>query len=140
MSSVLNSTAEKIRICAKSKRWWNADIKERRNAVGREKQRRRNLEETARAKAELQKLIRRSKSQMSTDYLQNLKGAEVWRAARYGNPRASMTVEALTDGEGKQANPATEKEEMLRRESFPPNDDDQSYELPPAQSAHTRIT
>jgi len=37
MSSVLNSTAKKIRICAKSKRWWNADIKERRKAVAREK-------------------------------------------------------------------------------------------------------
>jgi hypothetical protein len=49
-------------------------------------------------------------------------------------------VEALTDREGKQANTSLEKEEMLRRESFPPNDDDQYYELPPAGSAHTRIT
>jgi len=49
-------------------------------------------------------------------------------------------VEALTDREGKQANTATEKEEMLRRESFPPNDNDQYYELPPAGSAHTRVT
>jgi len=29
---------------------------------------------------------------------------------------------------------------MLRRESFPLHDKDQSYELPPAGSAHTRIT
>jgi hypothetical protein len=29
---------------------------------------------------------------------------------------------------------------MLRRESFPPNDNDQYYELPPAGSAHTRVT
>jgi hypothetical protein len=39
-------------------------------------------------------------------------------------------VEALTDREGRQANTATEKEEMLRHESFPPNDNDQYYELP----------
>jgi hypothetical protein len=51
-----------------------------------------------------------------------------------------MTVEALTDREGTQANTATEKEEMLRRESFPPNDNDQYYALPPAASAHTRVT
>jgi len=37
MSSILNATAKEIRICAKSKRWWNPDIKERRQAVGREK-------------------------------------------------------------------------------------------------------
>jgi hypothetical protein len=51
-----------------------------------------------------------------------------------------MTVEALTDREGKQANTSLEKEEMLRHESFPPNDGDQYYELPPAGSAHTRVT
>jgi hypothetical protein len=33
-----------------------------------------------------------------------------------------------------------EKEEMLRHESFPPNDGDQYYELPRAGSAHTRVT
>jgi hypothetical protein len=37
MSSVLNSTANMISICAKSKRWWNAEIEERSKAVGREK-------------------------------------------------------------------------------------------------------
>ena len=72
--------------------------------------------------------------------MQNVIGAEVWRAARYANPRAGMTVEALTDRQGKLANTATEKEEMLRRKSFRPNDNDQYYELPPAWSAHNRIT
>jgi len=38
---------------------------------------------------------------MWSDYLQNLRRAEVWSAARYANPRAGMTVEALTDREGK---------------------------------------
>jgi hypothetical protein len=33
-----------------------------------------------------------------------------------------------------------EKEEMLRHESFPPNDGDQNYKLPPAGRAHTRVT
>jgi len=125
MSSVLDATANKIRICARSKRWWNADIKERRRTVGRERRRRRHSEEAARAKAELQKLIRHSKSRMWGEYLQNLRGAEVWRVARYPNPRAGTTVEALTDRDGKQANTSLEKEEMLRHESFPPNGGDQ---------------
>ena len=51
-----------------------------------------------------------------------------------------MTVEALTDREGKQANTSLEKEEMLRHKSFPPNDGDQFSELPPAGSAHTCVT
>jgi ribosomal protein L10 len=41
MSNVIDATAKKITICAQSKRWWNADIRERRKAVGREKRRRR---------------------------------------------------------------------------------------------------
>jgi hypothetical protein len=53
MGKVLDGTAKKIRIRAKSKRWWNANIRARRKAVGREKRRRRNLEEAAKAKAEL---------------------------------------------------------------------------------------
>jgi hypothetical protein len=51
-----------------------------------------------------------------------------------------MTVVALTDREGKQANTALEKEEMLTHESFPPNAVDQYYVLPPAGSAHTCFT
>jgi len=140
MGNVLDTTAKKIRICAKSTRWWNADIRERWKAVGREKRRRRNSQEAAKAKAELQKSIRQSKRKMWSEYLQNLRGAEVWRAVRYANPRAGMTMEALTDREGKEANTSQEKEEMLRRESFPPNDDDQYYELLPAGSPPTHIT
>jgi len=140
MGNVLDATAKKIRICARSRRWWNADIKKRRQAVGREKRMRQNSEEATRAKAELQKSIRQSKRKMWSEYLHNLREAEVWRAARYANPRAGTTVEALTDREGKQANTSLETEEMLRRKSCPPNDDDQYYELPPAGSAHTRVS
>lgn len=49
-------------------------------------------------------------------------------------------MEALMDREGKQANTTIEKEEMLRQESFPLNDDNQYYELPPASSAYTEVT
>jgi hypothetical protein len=63
----------------------------------------------------------------------------VWRAAADANPGAGMTVEALTDRDGKQANTSLEKEEMLRCESYPPNDGDQYYELPPADR-HTRAS
>jgi len=51
-----------------------------------------------------------------------------------------MILDTQTDKECKQANPATEKDEILRRNAFPPNNNDQYYELPPAVSAHTRFT
>jgi hypothetical protein len=51
-----------------------------------------------------------------------------------------MTVEALTDRDGKQANTSLKKEEMVRHESFPPNDGDLYYELPPVGSSHTHVT
>jgi len=140
MSCVLDATGKKIRICARSKRWWNAAIKERRRTVGRERRSRQHSEKAARAKAELQNSIWQSKRRMWGYYLQNLRVAEVWRAARYANPPAGMTVEALTDRDDKQANTSLEKEEMLRHKSFPPIDGDQYYELPRAASAHTRIT
>jgi len=41
MSSVLDATANKIRICARSQRWWNANINERRRMIRRERRRRR---------------------------------------------------------------------------------------------------
>jgi len=49
-------------------------------------------------------------------------------------------MEALTDREGKQANTATETDEILKGEPFPPNENDQCYESPPAVSAHTCVT
>jgi len=56
---------------------------------------------------------------MWSDYLHNLREAEVWRPAPFANPQVAITMEALTDRECKQANTATEKEEMLTDESFP---------------------
>jgi hypothetical protein len=64
----------------------------------------------------------------------------VWRAARYANTPAGRYEGAFTDQEGRKANIATEKEKMLRCQSFHPNDNDQSYQLHLAGTAHTRIT
>jgi len=37
MGKVLDASAKKIRICARSKRWWNGEIKEMRSQLGRER-------------------------------------------------------------------------------------------------------
>jgi len=49
-------------------------------------------------------------------------------------------VEALTDRNGKQANTVTEKEEILSRDSFPPNEHDHYFELPPVGQVHQSVT
>jgi len=114
LSKVLDATAKTIWIYARSKRWWNGEMKEKRSQLGREKRRRRRSAETAQGKANLQTSIRRENGRMWNDYLRNLRSAEVWREVKFANPRAGATVEALTDTAGKQANTITEKEEMLR--------------------------
>jgi hypothetical protein len=72
-------------------------------------------------------------------YPKNLRGGKVWRSAKFSNTRAGTTMEALTDGDGKQPNTIAKKEEMLRRESFPPNEYDQYFKLPPAGQAHQSV-
>jgi len=64
MGNVLNATAKNIKICTRSQRWWNVKINKRSKVVGREKRRRRNSEDAARATAELQRSIRQSKRKM----------------------------------------------------------------------------
>jgi len=73
-------------------------------------------------------------------YLKKLRGGDVWRAAKFANPRTGATVEALTDREGNQANTLAEQEKLLRGESFPMNDGDLYYAIPPVGQAHERIT
>jgi len=61
MGHAIDATAKKIRIRAKSKTWWNADIRERNKVVRRDKRTTRNCEGATWAKAQLQKSIRQSK-------------------------------------------------------------------------------
>jgi len=84
LSNVLDAELKKVRLCTRSNRWWNIDIKERRSAQGREKRRGRRSEVAARTKSELQKSTQQSKSRMWNDYLQNLRGAR--SAGRQSSP------------------------------------------------------
>jgi len=125
MSTVLDARVKMIRICTRSQTWLNADGKERRRMVGSMRRKRRIPEEASWAKAQLQKILRRSIRTAWRNGLQNIGTGEVWRAGRSLNPWVGMTVEALTDSEGKEANTSSEMEEMLRHNSFPPNDGNQ---------------
>jgi len=78
MGNGFDAVAKKIRICATLMRWWNADIKERRKAVGREKRMRQNSEKPAKLNAELQNSIRLTKSEIWCEYFKNQRVAEIW--------------------------------------------------------------
>jgi hypothetical protein len=140
LSKVLDTTAKKISICAHSTRWWNGEIKQKWSQLGREKRSRRRSAVTAQAKAELQKSVWRANDKMWNNYLKILRGAEVWGVAKYANPWGGMTMMALTDRDWKQENRIAEMEDMLRRESFPPNEYDQYFELPSVGQAHQSVT
>jgi len=107
-------------------------MKQRRSALGRERRRGRRSEAAAHTKAVLQRSISQSESHMWNEYMPNLRWGDDWRAAKFANPRAGATVDALTNRWGKQANTMAKKEKMLRAEFFPGNDGDQYSELPPA--------
>jgi hypothetical protein len=81
MGNILDARAKEIRIRAKSDRLWNADIRKKK-VIGRDKRCRRMLDEAAREKEELQKSIPQSKRKMCSKYMQNVRGAEVWRVTR----------------------------------------------------------
>jgi hypothetical protein len=100
----------------------------------------RRSEAAAHANAEQQKSIRQSKRRMWNNYVQNLRVGEVWRGAKFTNPRVGASMEALTVREGKQAHSIAEKEKTLRGESVPLHDGDHYYELPPAGQAEECIT
>jgi hypothetical protein len=57
-------TAKWVRMWVKSKSWWNAAIKERRNTVGRENRRRPNSDVATMVKAAHQKSTQQSKRKM----------------------------------------------------------------------------
>jgi len=77
---------------------------------------------------------------MWNEYLKNQREAKVGRVTKFANPRAAARFEALTDRDGKHANTLTKKEEMPRWESFPPNEHNQYFELPPVAQAHQSVT
>ena len=140
LGKVLDAPAKKIRICASAKRWWNGKIDEKSSQLGREKRRRRRSAATAQPKTGLQKSIPIAKDRRWNDALNNLKGDEVWRAMKFANPRAGATLQALTNTDGNQANTITEIEEILRRVSFSPNQQNKYLEQLLAGPAHPSVT
>ena len=86
---ILNENMKVITICARSKRWWNDDIKAKRQNLGRATRRRRGeggQEEEKGAKKALKRAIKKARRECWEDFLNRAEGEDVWAITRYTKP------------------------------------------------------
>ena len=120
---MLNKETKKITICARSKRWWNEDIRMCRKKVGRAERKRKRREEGWRqalriVKRYLKEAIRKAKRKTWTEFLEAAAGKEVWSVLRYVGPPRSNCVPTISHI-GKRADSLEDKATMLKAISFP---------------------
>jgi hypothetical protein len=83
LTYILNQKARRVRICARSKRWWNETIEAKRKAVGRAKRTRYQNGGADRLRAvrkDLKTEIRKAKRKTWQDFLTNAKRDERWNS------------------------------------------------------------
>ena len=120
---MLNKETKKITVCARSKRWWNKEIRACRRKVGaaeRKRKKRRDgwRQELRQAKRDLHDAIRRAKRKTWTEFLEAAAGKEVWSVLRYVGPPRSGNIPTI-EHKGQSADTNEEKAAMLRAISFP---------------------
>ena len=123
LQDLLKTEVRRISICARSKPWWNEDIRKKRRDVSRaERLRKRGVpgwkETIWKSKAILSKAIRKAKREKWTEYLEAAAGKEVWAVMRYIGPARSNTVPTISH-QGVTAECLEEKTKMLKEISFP---------------------
>jgi hypothetical protein len=122
--NMLNKFAKKIKLCARSKRWWSEEIAQRRRDLGRAKRHwkagRAPRREVREAKRLWQKAIRDAKRRTWEDFLGSATGSEVWSVIRYTKPSRVSTVPTITDSHGNVADTYESKSAMLADMAFPP--------------------
>ena len=123
----LDEHAKKVRICARSKRWWNEDIaKERREAARARKEWQQARTEEAwenykGCRNSLVAAIRRARKEHWEAFLGESSGEDLWTVIRYTRGRRSGGIlPALSGPDGTTAETSTQKARILADISFPP--------------------
>ena len=120
---VLNTHTKVVTICARSKRWWNDEIREKRRALGRAVRRKRagrgGDAEVRVAKKEMRREIRKARRECWESFLSEANGEDVWAISRYVGPGRTSTVPTITH-RGVTADTHEDKASMLMDISFPP--------------------
>ena len=153
LTEVLNTHTRKIRLCARSKRWWSPQVVEARNAYSRAYKAYQaeeiSEEERREARKEYYTAVRKAKRECWEAFLQGTDEGSIveqkrcWVALRYIKPNASGTTPALIDPNTKKVIAATfeEKEALFREQAFPQAPEtDVELELPGPGDAHKLVT
>ena len=137
------TNTERDTICARSKRWWSGEIREKRRALGRAVRRRRagrgGEAEIKVAKKELRREIRRARRECWGGFLSEANGEDVWAIGRYVGPGSSSIVRPHNHAPGVTADTHEDKAEILMGISLPPPtpyDGDEGQGGPPGTAFH----
>jgi len=119
----VNRCCKKVRVCARSKRWWNEEITENRRILGSLKRARRRGEATQqqvkKQRSNVRRIIRQSKTKMWQDFLSSATQDQVWQALRYTKLGGQQTTKALKSRDGVVAESWEDKAELIKEEAFP---------------------
>lgn len=121
---VLDRYARKLRITARSKRWWSDTIRERRKSLGQAINRLRRghgAGQVKEARRALKREIHRAKRECWDRYLQEAQGSDVWNVVKYTQDQrtATSTMGTIRHGTVKSTS-ADEKREMMASIACPP--------------------
>jgi len=118
----LNRCCKKVKVCARSKRWWTAEIAENRKILESIKRARKKWEATPqqveKQRSTLRRMIQQSKTEMWRKFLTSATRDQVWPALRYTKPGGQPTTKALRSRSREVAESWEEKVELIKEEAF----------------------
>jgi len=118
----LNRCCKKVKVCARSKRWWTVEIVENRKILGSIKRARKKGEalqqRVSKQRSNLRRMIRQSKTEMWRKFLTSATRDQVWQVLRYTKPGGQQTTKALRSRNGEVAESWEEKAELIQAEAF----------------------
>jgi len=113
----LNRHCKKVKVCARSKRWWTVEIAENRKILGAIKRARKKGEasqqQVRKQRSNLRRLIRQSKTEMWRKFLTLATRDQVWQALRYTKPGGQQTTKTLRSRTGEVAESWEDKAELI---------------------------
>jgi hypothetical protein len=119
----LNSCCKQVKVCARSKRWWNEEIAENRRILGSLNRARRREEATQqqvrKQRSNPRRIIRCSKMKMWQQLLSGATKNQGWQALRYMKPGGQQTTKALKSRDVVVAESWEDKAELIKEEAFP---------------------
>jgi hypothetical protein len=125
LTTMLDRHAKKITITARSKRWWDDNIRTARATYGRfrrdrqARKLREPTEEEIEARNSFLSIKRRAKRQCWTSFLESATGDEVWDVLRCTKARDATVMGSIVNERGECAEDDQDKRRMMAEVSFP---------------------